>query len=81
MAQAGLNNEKNWKSKISLDCPFMELGSYNNQGWAPRSFAFRTFRSFGINYQSPLDNRTQIMFFSDIRLKSIQQGRILMNDK
>ena len=25
MAQAGLNNEKNWRSKISLDCPFKTL--------------------------------------------------------
>ena len=25
MAQAGLNNEKNWQSKISLDCPFKEV--------------------------------------------------------
>ena len=22
MAQAGLNDEKNWRAKISLDCPF-----------------------------------------------------------
>ena len=25
MAQAGLNGEKNWRSKISLDCPFKKM--------------------------------------------------------
>ena len=29
MAQAGSNDEKNWKSKISLDCPFKKWSSLN----------------------------------------------------
>ena len=28
MAQAGLNDEKNWPPKISLDCPFKLFGKF-----------------------------------------------------
>ena len=33
VAQAGSNYEKNWKSKISLDCPFNTVGGMFNSGW------------------------------------------------
>ena len=34
MAQAGLNDEKNWKSKISLDCPFKKVWWSKELWWS-----------------------------------------------
>ena len=58
MAQAGSNYEKNWRSKISLDCPFKAFENPSSPDAfveGPKKDSLSDMTQFSLNKSSDLD--------------------------